>query len=227
VIRIDVAFVRVESGAATDPMTMADLAPTEHKLLHRLGMAADRDRRATAYCATRRELGHRLGVHPSRVPLAVSPSGQPIILATRVGVSWSHSGRWVALAIAHNGAVGVDIERRPRETPMRALRMLGLASIEEFVAREAAGKATGEGLGECFPDGVVAEPLRAPDGYVAAVAALGGPVSIDCAGITCMQPERAHLARIDHADMKFWAYPEGVSWAGSRLVARARRAADY
>jgi hypothetical protein len=213
VIRIDVAFVRVEPGAATDPMTMADLAPAEHELVHRLGMAADRDRRATAHAAARRALGHWLGVHPRRVPLAMSSSGQPVLLATRIGVSWSHSGRWVALAIARDGTIGVDIERRPSEIPMRALRMLGLASIEEFVAREAAGKATGEGLGVCCPDGVVVEPLRAPDGYVAAVAALGGPVSIRCAGLP---PGRPRLAR--HAAPNFWAYPEGVSWASSRLV---------
>ena len=69
--------------------------------------------------------------------------------------------------------MGVDIERRPDESPMRALRMLGLASIEEFVAREAAGKATGEGLGE-LARGVVVRPLLAPAGYVAAVAAATG-----------------------------------------------------
>ncbi len=216
-IRIDVAFVRVEPGAATDPMTMADLAPAEHELVHRLGMAADRDRRATAHAAARRELGRRFGVHPSRAPLAMSPSGQPVVDGTRVGVSWSHSGQWVVLAIAQNGAVGVDIERRPRETPERALRMLGLASLEEFVAREAAGKATGRGLGESCPAGVIAEPLRAPAGYVAAVATLGGPVSIRCDDIACVQPDRARSVRIEPTDMNFWGFPEGVSWAGPRL----------
>lgn len=217
-IRIDVAFVRVEPGAATDPATMADLAPAEYELVYRLGMAADRDRRATAHAAARRELGRRLGVHPSRVPLAMSPAGQPVVGRTGVGVSWSHSGRWVALAITQNGAVGVDIERRPGETPVRALRMLGLASIEEFVAREAAGKAAGKGLGEPCPAGVVVEPLCAPAGYVAAVATLGGPVSIRRDDIACVQSERARSVRMEHADMNFWAFPEGVSSPGSRLA---------
>jgi hypothetical protein len=217
VIRIDVAFVRVERGAATDRMTMADLAPAEHELVHRLGMAADRDRRATAYAAARRALGRRLGMHPRRVPLATSPSGQPVVDWTGVGVSWSHSGRWVALAIAQHPAIGVDIERRPGVTPVRALRMLGLASMEEFVAREAAGKATSEGLSESCRADVVVEPLRAPPGYLAAVAALGGPVWIRCASIASVEPDRAFSKRIEHADMNFWAFPEGVSWTGSRL----------
>jgi hypothetical protein len=63
----------------------------------------------------------------------------------------------------------------------------------------------------------VVEPLRAPAGYVAAVAALRGPVSIRCDGTACVQSDRARDMRLEHAHMNFWAYPEGVSWAGSRL----------
>ena len=105
-------------------------------------MVADRDRSVTAHAAARRALGQRLGMHPRRVPLETSPSGQPRVEGSVIGVSWSHSGRWVALAIVQEGAVGVDIERRPDIIPVKALRALGLESLEEFVAREAAGKAT-------------------------------------------------------------------------------------
>jgi len=214
-MRIDVAFVRVEPGAASDPLTLADLARTEQEAIQALGMVADRDRSATAHAAARRALGQRLGMHPRRVPLETSPSGQPRVEGSVIGVSWSHSGRWVALAIVQEGAVGVDIERRPDIIPVKALRALGLESLEEFVAREAAGKATGQGLGETWPAGVAVRPLLAPAGYVAAVAARDGSMTIHCDGVVVPHRARSIHARRVGA-LNVWAYPEGLSWAGFR-----------
>jgi len=219
VTTIDVTFVRVEAGAAKDPLTIANLAPAEQLQVQRLGMTADRDRSATAHVAARQELGRRLGMHPLRVPLAVLPSGRPVVESSGIAISWSHSGRWVVLAVAQASAVGVDIERRPDEVPVRALRALGFGSIEEFVAREAAGKVTGEGLGEGWPAGVAVQPLAGPVGYVTAVAARGnGPLSIHCEGIAWLESDRSRsICQRRIATLNGWAYPEGVSWTGSRL----------
>lgn len=219
-MRVNVAFVRVRAGAATDPSTLGDLTDVEIWSIQRLGMPADRDRRTTAYSAARRALGRTLGMHPRRVPLMSTASGQTIVDGSRIGVSWSHSGCWVALAIAPEGVVGVDIERRPDVMPVRALHALGLSSIDEFVAREAAGKATGQGLGEAWPAGVVIRSLPAPIGYVAAIAAIGTAVSIHCEAAESVQTlsrqartgDSTHLAAVNA-----WAYPEGISWGGSRL----------
>nr|UXE45870.1 hypothetical protein Hi04_10k_c5380_00022 [uncultured bacterium] len=219
-MRVDVTFVRVQTGAAADAPTLADLTDVELESIQRLGMPADRDRRATAYSAARRTLARMLGMHPRRVPLMSTASGQPIVDRSRVGVSWSHSGCWVALAIAPEGAVGVDIERRPATLPMRALRVLDLASIEEFVAREAAGKATGQGLGERWPAGIVIRSLPAPEGYVAAVAASGPTVSVHCGSVDNVRTWSHHARTISGshiAAVNVWAYPEGISWGGSRL----------
>jgi hypothetical protein len=67
--------------------------------------------------------------------------------------------------------------------------------------------------------GVVMQRLAAPAGYLAAVAAVGDSLSIRCSGV-----ERRRALREDGRTMHieamlpihFWAYPEGVSWAGSR-----------
>jgi hypothetical protein len=111
--------------------------------------------------------------------------------------------------------VGVDIERRPDIIPVKALRALGLESLEEFVAREAAGKVTGQGLGETWPAGVAVRPLLAPAGYVAAVAAPDGSMSIHCDGVVLPPGARSvHAWRV--GALNVWAYPEGIWWAGFR-----------
>jgi hypothetical protein len=220
-MRIDVSFVPVEHGAAAEPLTIADLAPAEVDHIEQLGMPADRDRAATARVAARLELARRLGVHPRRVPLAVAwPSGKPYVEGSSIGLSWSHSGSWVALALADEGSVGVDIEYRPIEVPTRALALLGLASMEEFVAREAVGKVTGQGLAGPWPAGVTVQPLSAPAGYLAAVAAPSGPLTIRCHDLECVQvlPDRSHnIGAKRIARLAFWAFPGSSSWGSSAV----------
>jgi hypothetical protein len=215
VTRIDVAFVLVEPGSASEPSTLADLADADLHAIGRLGIAADRDRSATARAAARRALGQRLGMNPTRVPLETSPFGQPRIKGSSIGLSWAHSGRWVALGIAQEGPVGVDIERRMDIVPLKALRAFGLQSLEEFVAREAAGKATGQGLGETWPAGVTVRPLLAPAGYVAAVAARDESMWINCDGVN--PPHPARLMQVwRFGALNGWAYPDDLWSAGFR-----------
>ena len=177
---VDVHVVPVVPGAAEDPMLAGKLVREEWNAAKSLGFAADRDRAVTARATARLELGRRLGVHPRAVPL-LSPEvtgGRPVVAGTALELSWSHSGTWVALAIATGHAVGVHIEVLPEQVPLRALATVGQSSLEEFVAREAAGKATGAGLCESWPPNVSVRPFDAPAGYLGAVAAPGSGWSI-------------------------------------------------
>jgi hypothetical protein len=178
---VDVHLVAVVSGAAEDPMLASKLVREEWNAAKSLGFAADRDRAVTARAAARLELGRRLGVHPRAVPLLAPEvtGGRPVVAGTALELSWSHSGAWVALAIAAGHAVGVHIEVLPEQVPLRALATVGQSSLEEFVAREAAGKASGAGLWESCPPNVCVRPFDAPAGYLGAVAAPGRDWSIE------------------------------------------------
>jgi len=178
---VHVQLVPVVAGAADDPVLAGRLGEGESKAIRLLGFAADRDRAVTARAAARLELGRRLGVQPRLVRLSASEAGtgQPVVRGTDLAISWSHSGDWVALAVATGRLVGVDIERLPATTPAKALQRIGVSCMREFVAREAVGKLTGLGLGSSWPAQVSVRPFTAPAGYLAAVAAPGDDWSLD------------------------------------------------
>ncbi len=187
---IDVHVVPVMLGSADDPVLVSRLGDEELKAVRSLGFAADRDRAVTARAAARLELGRRLGVHPRLVPLLAPEvtGGRPNVAGTKIEISWSHSGAWVALALATGRPVGVDIEAIPERVPVKALAMIGLRSIDDFVAREAAGKATGEGLSESRPRNICVRRFEAPGGYLGAVAAPGYDWAIDVKSFEVREP---------------------------------------
>ena len=135
----------------------------------RLGLRADRDRATCARVAARIEIGRRLGVAAADVPLEAS-GGPPSIRGADTFVSWSHSGRWLALALAAGRAVGIDIEEVPQRLDLAPLAELDVWSLDDFVALEAASKATACAYDGAWPPGVAVRRLSAPSGYVAAVA---------------------------------------------------------
>lgn len=199
---VDVQLVPVADGAAEDPVMLAQLSTTDREDVRRLGFAADRDRAVTARAAARLELGRRLGVRPRAVTLFPDRTcGRPVVRGTRLRVSWAHSGAWVALAFARDRYVGVDLERIPEQLPLRALAAFGARSLEEFVAREAAGKATGEGFAAHWPAGVEARPFEAPEGYLGAVAAFGGDWSLRVMPPPSSPPTTASAAAIGLWDL--------------------------
>jgi hypothetical protein len=179
---IEVWLVPVVPGAAADAGLVDLIGPADRDSISGLGMAADRDRAVTARVAARRALGRRLGLHPRDVPLVTG--GRPVVARADIGVSWSHSGGWLALALSVGGPVGVDIERVPQPVPAAALASIGMRTLGDFVAYEAAGKVFGGGLGEPWPADVTARPLTAPAGYLAAVAAPGDDWSVALHGET-------------------------------------------
>jgi len=170
---VHVQLVPVESGAAEDPLLLAQLNDSDRAAISALGFAADRDRAATARAAVRLELGRRLGMRPRLVPLLASQCGPPAVRGTSIGISWSHSGDWVALALSSTHAVGVDLELVPARVPLKALARIGVSSLEEFVTLEAAGKVSGDGLAAAWPSAVTARSFPAPAGYLGAVATSG------------------------------------------------------
>jgi hypothetical protein len=178
---VHVQLVPVVPGAADDPVLVGRLGAGERETIGSLGFAADRDRAVTARAAARLELGRWLGRQPRLVPLLSSDvtGGRPVIRGTNIQISWSHSGSWVALSLARGRPVGVDIELLPEPIPVGALRRIGLRSMEDFVAREAAGKVTGQGLTTTWPSGVSVRLFEAPAGYLGAAAALGEDWSLE------------------------------------------------
>jgi 4'-phosphopantetheinyl transferase len=98
------------------------------------------------------------------VPLTSLPSGQPVLAGGAFSTSLSHSGSWVAIAVADAQTVGVDIECSPPKrplaelldticTPDEATRMRRLpearweaALLALWVRKEALLKAFGTGL---------------------------------------------------------------------------------
>lgn len=170
-ITIDAWMLPVVPGAAADRTFIEVVGPSDARKISYLGHAADRDRAVSARVAARTVIGRRLGIPPARVPLV--SNGRPLIVDTDATISWSHSGRWIALAIAQALPVGIDIEEMSGRLDPGVLTHVGVASLEEFVALEAASKATGCVHEWAQPPGVTARRLSAPQHYFAAVAAPG------------------------------------------------------
>jgi hypothetical protein len=175
--RIDAWMLRVVPGAADDPAFVAVVGPDDTEKIARLGPRADRDRAVCARVAARTEIGRRLALPAASVPLV--GDDRRWIAGTDLTMSWSHSGDWIALAIAHNLSVGIDIERFPDRLDVGALAEIGVASLEEFVGLEAASKATGCVYAPSWPPDVTVRRLAAPQQYVAAVAAPGDEWNVE------------------------------------------------
>ncbi len=152
--------------------------------------AADRDRFAAGVAITRLVLGSLTGLPPARVPLDRScaacgqPHGPPRLTDCpryrRPGLSISHSGDRVVLAVAAGGAVGVDVELPGPAVDIAAVASYALAAGEQALLRqlppagqlagfasiwtrkEAVVKATGDGLRARLADLIVSGPTAEP-----------------------------------------------------------------
>ena len=118
--RIDAWLLPVVRGAADAPEFVAVVGPDDTEKISRLGLPRDRDRAVSARVAARTEIGRRLGIPAADVPLV--GDDRRWIADSDVTVSWSHSGDWIALAIAHDLPVGIDIEQVPDQPRPRRPR---------------------------------------------------------------------------------------------------------
>jgi hypothetical protein len=175
--RVDAWLFPVVPGAAEERSFVAVLSADDSMRVGELGHAVDRDRAVCARVAARTELGARLSMPPHLVPL--TSRGCPSVVGLDVTVSWSHSGEWIALALARDLAVGIDIEQTPDRFDLAAVAEFGVTSLYDFVALEAASKATACAYEGAWPPGVTTRRLAAPHGYVAAVAAPGDAWNVE------------------------------------------------
>jgi 4'-phosphopantetheinyl transferase len=166
---VDVVAVALEQPGAEVARMEAALGERELDIAGRLARPELRRRYVVAHGALRELLGGRLGVSAQSLDIAADPGGKPRLAAPAHGdlrFNLSHSGELAVIAVAANREVGVDVERlRPFERAaamaarfFTAAEASALEAVEvsqrdaEFLAmwsaKEAYGKARGEGLGE-------------------------------------------------------------------------------
>lgn len=160
-----VVFACRSFPATAVPAAAAVLDAGEVDRAARFRFAVDRTRYILAHAVWRVALSLCVEMAPARVPLVTTPAGQPTLPGTGFGTSLSHAKDWVAVAIASNAPVGVDIEQLPSRvcladmmdticTPAESGRVLALdaasrerALLALWTHKEALLKAFGLGLG--------------------------------------------------------------------------------
>lgn len=176
------------SPALARPEHLALLDQHEVGRHDRLRRREDRDRFVVGVALARIVLGRRLGVAAAAVrldrtcPGCGEPHGKPRVLAGGgLELSVSHSGERVAVAVAGEHPIGVDVERVDSALDLAGLveqvltraeaGRLGTGPPEEgrygfFLAwtrKEAIVKATGEGLRVPLTDLTVSSPAEPPE----------------------------------------------------------------
>ena len=151
-------LLRVE-GPADD----ATLSFAERRRAEAMRADAVRHRYVHGRAALRRILGEWLDLSPADVPIERADGPIRLTGYPDCHVSLSHTGEFVAVAVADDGPVGIDIESTDRHhdrvpdvalTPRKvasAAMVVGerLAPLAVWVAQEAAMKA--DGIGLAFP----------------------------------------------------------------------------
>jgi len=131
------------AGASADDLGSLErvLTDAERARFARVLSAEGRTTRIAARAAARLVLAGRLGLPPARVPIEVGDSGKPRIEGTRSpAFNVSHTRGLVAVAVADEGDVGVDVEQL-RARDVERLTRRSLARVEtEFVNAAAAGE---------------------------------------------------------------------------------------
>jgi 4'-phosphopantetheinyl transferase len=153
----------------------ACLCPAEIDRAHRFHHPSDRDTWRAGRAWVRHRLATRLHRAPDAVAFEQDNHGRPRILDVPpdFDANWSHSGRWIALALSSHGPVGIDIEvLRPGMavdelaatvcSPEEQLALAGTSDpstrsrlfLRFWTAKEALMKATG--LGAALDPGLIA-----------------------------------------------------------------------
>ncbi|MFN3310283.1 MAG: 4'-phosphopantetheinyl transferase family protein [Thermomonas sp.] len=156
-----------DAAADADAQGLGWLTDAERRRLQAITVSARRASFLAGHWQARKRAGQWLGLAPDRIEWAADAQGRPRLYlageALPLHVSLSHSGDWLALALAEV-PVGIDLElpRRDRDWEALArfvcspeeLRALGdgdaAARVRLFHAfwtlKEARGKRSGEGL---------------------------------------------------------------------------------
>lgn len=168
------------------------LCAAERGRAERIVVVAARRRFVATRAALRVLVGERLEIDPLAVSFSYGVKGKPCLdLAGGLTFNVSHSGDMALVALAEGAEVGVDIQQieprrdwaallqavcEPDEYPhllSESHRRGAVVFFERWVAHEALLKAAGTGFsGAEHPDPTSyrVSPLKAPNGYAAAVA---------------------------------------------------------
>ena len=182
--------------AAREPRA---LTGEERRVAGSITPARARARYVAGRTLLRRRLGRLLGRDPLAVELVEGPDEKPSLAEPVLSFNVSHAGDQILIAISRPRRLGVDVEQvRPNFDPSAVTEQLLDAADRDAVTRAAAREGVGaffrywtryEALVKARGDGLVlplrgfaevAEGLDVRDldvatGYVAAVAADGGP----------------------------------------------------
>lgn len=101
----------VNADLADDAADFESATPEERVRAARFHNDVDARHFLARRAATRRLLAPRLGIEPDAVVVARGPFGKPYLPASSIGVSVSHSGPLVLIAIADGLPLGCDIEQ--------------------------------------------------------------------------------------------------------------------
>lgn len=156
------------------------LSPLEQQRACRFHKAEHRETYVLAHALWRLAIATVLEREVTAVGLATSPSGQPLLPDTPYATSLSHSGSYVAIALARARCVGVDIEQAPPRPGLHALvsvlcapseaqaiealpvELRDEALLHVWTRKEALLKAFGVGLREA-PNSIAADAGRLID----------------------------------------------------------------
>ena len=161
-----VALFDVAHWSAWLPQAGSLLDEAERSRVARRRRECDRDNLTLAYALHRLFLAEALGMDPASVPVGRDEQGCPRLRGSSISTSLSHSERYLAIALATCGPIGVDIEPcsrtggmeeiisqvcHPSEmTYMEKERLRGQAGqrwlLSLWVRKEAFLKAAGVGL---------------------------------------------------------------------------------
>lgn len=160
---IDVYFVDVNVADDVIEALAKLLTTAERARANRYRFADDRRRSIVARAATRRLLSRYLDSDPASLVIDEEEFGKPVLRSHAIEFNASHSGDLVALALARDTPVGVDVEWRRQLTETLALARRYFSAEEVAIveraadaddaffaiwtAKEAIVKASGKGIG--------------------------------------------------------------------------------
>jgi 4'-phosphopantetheinyl transferase len=113
---VDVWIAEVGAYTASEPALRNELDDTECARAARFRFARDRTQYVVAHGLLRRLLGEYTGRRAASLRFSLGPCGKPALMTEAgddgaVTFSLSHSGERIAIAVARDRAVGVDVER--------------------------------------------------------------------------------------------------------------------
>ena len=202
------------------------LTTAEHQRLSAMRAQARRDSFIAGHWQARQLAGQQLGIAWQRIALHADVDGRPRLCVddgdTALQLSISHSGDWLALAVAE-AAIGVDIELPRRSRDWNALAGF-VCSPEElaylqhqpatqqqaafhqlWTLKEAHGKRSGDGLQPKQAQLLTAQPADAEDADAATWLFAHGALAVCGPAVSHVQVEGATLDAMVGAPY-YWRY---------------------